>query len=374
MKVLFTFPGLAHYLSALLGHLQNDEGMQVAAIIPQGKSQSRGEGVHVQTQSNTRTISGEEAIGFLGKPYFKNLPEILAAEQPDILVIGWPYALDLIFNSTLRNTIKKYKIKLIYKGIPFNLPAKNKIKSFYYSEQFTGGEADATGKNFLGFLKFYLITQLRGFYLRMVDAHVYYIDEAIENIASYGVAKEKIFITYNSPDTDTHLAIEAQLHEQKAEHPNLLHVGRLVKWKRVDLLIDAYRKLKEKYPQLSPAAGKAMARISTGVVKISKEKAAVALADKIGNWSYAFKILGVTAISVNLYYNFVNLEDKYRAGELTASEYKEAHELIDLFDKEIVEGKHINGKKTLDENIADLGGLGIALEALKQDQKRLIGL
>jgi hypothetical protein len=83
---------------------------------------------------------------------------------------------------------------------------------------------------------------------------------------------------------------------------------------------------KEKYPQLSPAAGKAMARISTGVVKISKEKAAVALAEKIGNWSYAFKILGVTAISVNLYYNFVNLEDKYRAGELTASEYKEAHE------------------------------------------------
>jgi glycosyltransferase involved in cell wall biosynthesis len=225
--------------------------MQVAAIIPQGKSQSRGEGVHVQTQSNTRTISGEEAIGFLGKPYFKNLPEILAAEKPDILVIGWPYALDLIFNSTLRNTIKKYKIKLIYKGIPFNLPAKNKIKSFYYSEQFTGGEADAAGKNFLGFLKFYLITQLRGFYLRMVDAHVYYIDEAIENIASYGVAKEKIFITYNSPDTDTHLAIEAQLHEQKAEHPNLLHVGRLVKWKRVDLLIDAYRKLKVKYPQLT---------------------------------------------------------------------------------------------------------------------------
>ena len=117
MKVLFTFPGLAHYLSALLGHLQNDEGMQVAAIIPQGKSQSRGEGVHVQTQSNTRTISGEEAIGFLGKPYFKNLPEILAEEQPDILVIGWPYALDLIFNSTLRNTIKKYKINDFFKEL-----------------------------------------------------------------------------------------------------------------------------------------------------------------------------------------------------------------------------------------------------------------
>jgi hypothetical protein len=83
---------------------------------------------------------------------------------------------------------------------------------------------------------------------------------------------------------------------------------------------------KQKYPNLSPAAGKAMAGISAGVVKISKEKAAVLLADKIGNWSYAFKILGVTAISVNLYYNFVNLEDKSRGGELTASQYKEAHE------------------------------------------------
>ena len=83
---------------------------------------------------------------------------------------------------------------------------------------------------------------------------------------------------------------------------------------------------KEKYPQLSPAAGKAMVRISTGAVRISKEKAAISLAEKIGNWSYFFKILGATAITVNLYYNFSNIEDQYRGGELTASQYKELHE------------------------------------------------
>ena len=40
-------------------------------------------------------------------------------------------------------------------------------------------------------------------------------------------------------------------------------------------------------------------------------------------------------------------------------------ELIQLFSKQIVEGKHLDGEKTLSENIADLGGVGIALHALK---------
>ena len=58
---------------------------------------------------------------------------------------------------------------------------------------------------------------------------------------------------------------------------------------------------------------------------------------------------------------------------------KKAKALIHLFSEQEVHGQKVNGSLTLDENIADLGGLGIALEALKeymrqeaiQDTKRI---
>ena len=48
---------------------------------------------------------------------------------------------------------------------------------------------------------------------------------------------------------------------------------------------------------------------------------------------------------------------------------QKSNALISLFHKQTVYGKHINGEKTLSENIADLGGVAIALEALKMDME-----
>jgi putative endopeptidase len=49
--------------------------------------------------------------------------------------------------------------------------------------------------------------------------------------------------------------------------------------------------------------------------------------------------------------------------------YKKTKELIKLFDKGKIYDNHVDGNLTLSENIADLGGLGIALDALKNEIK-----
>ncbi len=63
--------------------------------------------------------------------------------------------------------------------------------------------------------------------------------------------RKKIFITYNSPNTDI---LFNSANEAKKLGPilpenfyRIIHVGRLVKWKKVDLFINAVSKLKEKY-------------------------------------------------------------------------------------------------------------------------------
>jgi len=48
---------------------------------------------------------------------------------------------------------------------------------------------------------------------------------------------------------------------------------------------------------------------------------------------------------------------------------KKIEELVHLYSKQIVAGHHIDGEQTLSENIADLAGVGIALQALKDALK-----
>ena len=88
--------------------------------------------------------------------------------------------------------------------------------------------------------------------LNFVDAHVDYVEDAFEIFGSYGVPRDKIFIIYNSPDTDLLFAIRKKIEKESPILPQsahrLIHVGRLIEWKRVDMLLESFSIIKSEFP------------------------------------------------------------------------------------------------------------------------------
>jgi glycosyltransferase involved in cell wall biosynthesis len=87
--------------------------------------------------------------------------------------------------------------------------------------------------------------------LRIPDAHVNYID-ATDIFKTYGVTKSSIFLIRNSPDTDKLFQCKKELIAQgvsnKYNSLRVVHVGRLVEWKKTDCLIRAFSIVVKTHP------------------------------------------------------------------------------------------------------------------------------
>jgi glycosyltransferase involved in cell wall biosynthesis len=255
LKILFTFGGLPHYYNLVLNRLNHIEGQEIVVIAPKQNSKTVGSGVHQTLDSVEFKVHFlEEYTTIWGKPFFKNFIETIEVEQPDIIVTIWPYILAFVYNPILLWKVRRMGIKLILKEIPFNIPKFREALNFFSGNGVINESLKTDLKpDTIGFkLKYTLLkyTYKRAF--NLVDAHVDYTEEAFEIFGSYGVPKEKIFIIYNSPDTDLILAQKEKLKNLPPILPinnfRILHVGRLVKWKRVDMLIDVFAKLLKKFP------------------------------------------------------------------------------------------------------------------------------
>jgi glycosyltransferase involved in cell wall biosynthesis len=244
MKVLFVFGGLPHYYNAILNRLNNVPNLEIEVIIPTVKSSTVGAGVHQSEKGiNFKVHRLEEYSTLLKKPFFKGIQSKIKEINPDAVVVGWPYIIFFWCNPFLRSLLRKNNIKLICKEIPFNIPKYDDIRTgkeiAYFEENSSAKVAKSkTSLKLLGIL-------YKG-YFNLADAHVNYVDSAFEILGSYGVPKEKIFITYNSIDTDA-LLKEIGDAERKPLKKTVLHVGRLIKWKKVDLLIRAHAELVKKH-------------------------------------------------------------------------------------------------------------------------------
>jgi len=253
---MFLFGGLPHYYNAILNRLNSIDNLEIQVVVPSEKGKTLGSGVF-ETEKNVQfqKFRLQEYISLrgLGKPYFKGLLALVKVQKPNILVLSYPYSLSFAFDFSLRMHCKKNNIKIIIKEIPYQVPLYQEAVSYYFSNQFVTEDLSEPPQNtWSNRLRYWLLAQIRKYYYNLADAHVNYIEEAYPILNSYGVAKEKIFITYNSPDTDEIFAIRSKIEQEPPvlpPHPRrLIHVGRLVKWKKVHLLIEAVNRLNNSYP------------------------------------------------------------------------------------------------------------------------------
>ncbi len=255
LKVLFVQGGLPAYFKFILNKLNEVNGLEVIEIIPAGRGSTLGAGVQVDKNgANFKIIELEEYKTWYGKSFFRNFEQTVYATGATAILLGWPYMMFLAFNLAMVRRLKKKGIKIIHRDIPFNTPAFGKTISYYRQNQ-NRQEGMAQQKNSLfGLIIFMFLTRVRKIYLKLADAHIYYTDDSRAIIGSYGINQEKIFVSANSPDTDLLLGTYERIKNEVLLLPpnryRLIHVGRLVKWKRVDLILQAMALLKPEFPEL----------------------------------------------------------------------------------------------------------------------------
>jgi glycosyltransferase involved in cell wall biosynthesis len=257
MKVLFVVGATPHYYNLLLNKLNQNSEVEVIVVAPAGNGKTVGTGVHQSQEGIEFKIHYlEEYKTYYGKMFFKNISQVIDNEQPNIIVSNWPYQLAWVFFPFLLWKIRRRNIKLMSKEIPFQIPYYENAIEFYKN----GGGITETNQTIhqktglLFSLKYWFITEIRKIMVNTMDAHINYFDEAVAIQKSYGVPEKKVFITSNSPDTDYILEVKRKIISTEKilpENPyRIIHVGRLVKWKRVDLIISAAKKLAVKYPEI----------------------------------------------------------------------------------------------------------------------------
>jgi glycosyltransferase involved in cell wall biosynthesis len=221
-------------------------------VVPASKGATLGAGVFESKDGiEFKVFYQEEYTTYYGKKFFRGLKELILQEKPDVLMVNWPYQASFVFYPSWYNFLRRNNVALISKEIPFQVPHYNEAISYYLQGGGVTENNQAHQKNtsILARVKFMIVRETRRLFSNLVDAHINYLDEAVAMHGSYGVPADKVFVTANSPDTDALLATANELKDVQANPFRLLHIGRLVKWKQVDVLIEAAVALHAKYPQ-----------------------------------------------------------------------------------------------------------------------------
>jgi glycosyltransferase involved in cell wall biosynthesis len=254
MKILFLLNGLTPYFNSVLNKINKYEDFEIVVVAPEKNSSNIGKSVYLTNQGiEFKVHFSIELKRFYGKVFFENFWDVVERERPEIIVFIWPYILEPVFNPLLLIKLKRKKVKIVFKEIPFQLQPFNEALHFK-AVSYVDENLNYQKKSFFQKFSNLLIALIRKYYYSFIDLNLHYIEDGFDILKTYKVPKEKINITYNSPDTDKLFnAYEITLNElpilPKNSH-RLIHVGRLVRWKRVDLIIKAVSILSKEFDDI----------------------------------------------------------------------------------------------------------------------------
>ena len=183
MKVLYTFGGMPHYLNAMLNKLQA-KGVDIVVVTPQKGNANIGKGVKMVESGSYKHLTSPEKKMFYGKTAYPQLPEIIRKEQPDILVMGWPYFLQLFFQPELRKAVKSCGTKIVIREIPFQTPPYGKIRAFFKAQPMydENMRLQSTGMSF--YIKQWLTAHIRKYCYSKVAGTLNYSTAAYDILPS----------------------------------------------------------------------------------------------------------------------------------------------------------------------------------------------
>ena len=249
MKICFIFDGIPHYHVHLLDEI--NKVYPVTVIMPRSKAFFQEQHVKESDEGEFQRVYVEKKKAYYGKNILVGFKEAVRKIEPDIVIFVWPYFLELAFNPSLRRFLKARNISIAIKEIPFFIPAYRETQADFRRKAV---QSMLDEKILNSKFNFWIQKQLRKkLYTRVVDYAFNYIEAGKEIIGSYGLPQNRIFTTYNSDNTDDMMAAVAQARRQYSITKNpyqLIHIGRLVPWKRVDLLISACAKLVADFPKI----------------------------------------------------------------------------------------------------------------------------
>lgn len=257
MRIALVSNSLTHYYNRVLSKLNADPDIDLTVIVPDNESESVGAGVYQETDSIQFMVVRLREVLWLGKiPHLVGLADALLLAKPDIVIFVIEYSMLLAVDMRLRAAIRKLQCRVIIKAIPFRLESfENRLEAVRKGTRFRSSPnrfmrltSAADPWRLIRRAKIYMDRSI----YRAADAHINYID-AREMWASYGVAPERVFVTGNSPDTDYLSSISEQIGDIRSSPEfspfRIIHVGRLVAWKRVDLLLQAFQLVTRRFPQ-----------------------------------------------------------------------------------------------------------------------------